>query len=144
VVHVPQKWYVCHRSISSLEPAFHLQSEICISWPVSISTLCPCQHFFEEMPVIGRTCGPRVRFPSKRSTSGTSFCKCSSTRVFSQAKAVWRDYVPAQRTVIMIGTIVWYVRRAGRSCGQLWGDYAGMMLDRSSRLCVELISYFSS
>jgi hypothetical protein len=38
----------------------------------------------------------------------------------------------------MLGTVVRYVRRTGKSCGQFWGDYGGMMSDRSSRLCVEL------
>jgi hypothetical protein len=52
--------------------------------------------------------------------------------------------------LIMLGTIVWYVCRTGTSCGQFWGDYAGIMSDRSSRLSVELSttdsnrSYFSS
>jgi hypothetical protein len=118
-VHVPRLWYVYHRNGSSLEPSYNLQAEIFISWrPVKNLALCQGQHFFEETPVIGRGCGPRGRFPSKRPTSRKSLCKCSSTTVFSQAKAVWKDYAPAQRTFIMLGTIVWYVRRAGTSFGQ--------------------------
>jgi hypothetical protein len=150
VVPVPRLWYVYHRNGSSLAPPYNLQTEIGIAWPVQNCALwCKGQHFFEEIPVIGCIGGHGGRFPSKRPTSWTSFCKCSSTRVSSQAKAVWRDYVPAQRTFIMLGTIDWYVRRPGTSCGQFWGDYAGMMSDRSSRLHVELStinsnrSYFS-
>jgi hypothetical protein len=50
----------------------------------------------------------------------------------------------------MLGAIVWYVRRTGTGCGQFWGDYAGMMSDKASRLSVELNTidsnrlYFSS
>jgi hypothetical protein len=150
VVHVPLLCYVYHRNGSSLEPPHNLQTEICISRPFSNCALCHGQHIFENIPVLGRGCGPRGRLPSKRSTSGTSFYKCSSTRVFAQAKAVWRDYAPAQRTFIMLRTIVWFVRRTDRSCRQIWWDYAGMISDRSSRLCVYLITiypnrlYFSS
>jgi hypothetical protein len=147
MVHVPQKRLIF------VEPSYNLQiTEICISWPVSNGALCHGEHFFEEIPVIGCKCGHGGRFPSKRPTSRTPFYKCSSTRVFTQAKAVWRDYAPAQRNFIMLGTIVWYVRRTGIiSCGQIWEDYAGMMLERSSRLSLELSAmdstnrpYFSS
>jgi hypothetical protein len=150
VVHVPLLRYVYHRNGSSLEPPYNLQTNICISCSVCDSALCLSHHFFEEIPVIGRSASPRDRLPSKRPTSRTSFCKCSSTRVFTQAKAVWRDYAPTRRTFTKLGTIVWYVSRMGRSCGQFWGTYSGLMSDRSSRLCVELGTidsnwpYFSS
>jgi hypothetical protein len=44
----------------------------------------------------------------------------------------------------MLGTIVWYVRQTGTSCGQFRGDYAGIVSDRSSRLSVELITIDSN